>query len=139
MLALQMIRKKKVNKKKSFNDSINLIPMINLIFLLLIFFLLTGVIQKKDDTDVSIPTSFFGKKKSEIKETLTIKKGGVFIWKNEIINKENLDKILDSNNKIIINIDEEASIQKFNEIIKIFKSKKINKIFINVKHKNDKI
>ena len=134
MLALQMIRKKK-NKKK-FNDSINLIPMINLIFLLLIFFLLTGVIRY---TDVSIPTSFFGKKKSEIKETLTIKKGGIFIWKNEIINKENLDKILDSNNKIIINIDEEASIQKFNEIIKIFKSKKINKIFINVKHKNDKI
>lgn len=139
MLALQMIRKKKENKRKNFNDSINLIPMINLIFLLLIFFLLTGVIQKKDDTDVSIPTSFFGKKKSEIKETLTIKKGGVFIWKNEIINKESLDKILDSNNKIIINIDEEASIQKFNEIIKIFKSKKINKIFINVKHKNDKI
>ena len=139
MLALQMIRKKKENKRKNFNDSINLIPMINLIFLLLIFFLLTGVIQKKDDTDVSIPTSFFGKKKSEIKETLTIKKGGVFIWKNEIINKESLDKILDNNNKIIINIDEEASIQKFNEIIKIFKSKKINKIFINVKHKNDKI
>ena len=37
--------------------------MINLIFLLLIFFLLTGVIQKKDVVDVSIPESFFGKKK----------------------------------------------------------------------------
>ena len=43
-----MIRLRKNNKKKEFNDSINLIPMINLIFLLLIFFLLTGVIQKKD-------------------------------------------------------------------------------------------
>ena len=42
-----MIRLRKNNKKKDFNDSINLIPMINLIFLLLIFFLLTGVIQKK--------------------------------------------------------------------------------------------
>ena len=44
-----MIRLRKNNKKKEFNDSINLIPMINLIFLLLIFFLLTGVIQKKDE------------------------------------------------------------------------------------------
>ena len=58
-----MIRLRKNNKKKDFNDSINLIPMINLIFLLLIFFLLTGVIQKKDEIEVTIPESFFGKKK----------------------------------------------------------------------------
>ena len=59
-----MIRLRKNNKKKGFNDSINLIPMINLIFLLLIFFLLTGVIQKKDEVEVTIPESFFGKKKT---------------------------------------------------------------------------
>ena len=39
------------------------------------------------------------------------------------INKENIKKILESNNKIIINIDEETSIENFNEVIKIFKSK----------------
>ena len=49
---------------------LDLIPMINVVFLLLIFFLLTGVIQKKDDTDVSIPTSFFGKKKVKLKKRL---------------------------------------------------------------------
>ena len=58
-----MIRLRKNNKKKEFNDSINLIPMINLIFLLLIYYLLTGVIQKKDEIEVTIPESFFGKKK----------------------------------------------------------------------------
>ena len=71
-----MNRKRIFSKKKNLDDSINLIPMINLIFLLLIFFLLTGVIQKKEVVDVSIPESFFGKKKNELKETLTIKKDG---------------------------------------------------------------
>ena len=37
--------------------------MINLIFLLLIFFLLTGVVQKKDEVEVTIPESFFWEKK----------------------------------------------------------------------------
>ena len=78
------------------------------------------------------------KKKNELKETLTIKKDGSYFWKNEKINKENIKKILESNNKIIINIDEETSIENFNEVIKIFKSKELKKIFINVKHKNDK-
>ena len=133
-----MNRKRIFSKKKNLNDSINLIPMINLIFLLLIFFLLTGVIQKKDVVDVSIPESFFGKKKNELKETLTITKDGSYYWKNEKINKENIKKILESNNKIIINIDEETSIENFNEVIKIFKSKELKKVFINVKHKNDK-
>ena len=139
MLALQMIRKKKVNKKKSFNDSINLIPMINLIFLLLIFFLLTGVIQKKDEIEVTIPESFFGEKKIELKETLTVRKDGSFLWNNREVEKEDILNILENDSKIIINIDEEASIKKFNELIKLFKMKEIKKVFINVKHKNDKI
>ena len=62
-LLFQMIQKKKFYKEKSLSESINLIPMINLIFLLLIFFLLTGVIQKKDDKEVNIPESYYGKKK----------------------------------------------------------------------------
>ena len=133
-----MIRLRK-NKKKEFNDSINLIPMINLIFLLLIFFLLTGVIQKKDEIEVTIPESFFGEKKIELKETLTVRKDGSFLWNNREVEKEDILNILENDSKIIINIDEEASIKKFNELIKIFKMKEIKKVFINVKHKNDKI
>lgn len=134
-----MIRLRKNNKKKEFNDSINLIPMINLIFLLLIFFLLTGVIQKKDEIEVTIPESFFGEKKIELKETLTVRKDGSFLWNNREVEKEDILNILENDSKIIINIDEEASIKKFNELIKIFKMKEIKKVFINVKHKNDKI
>ena len=135
-----MIRlRKKNNKKKEFNDSINLIPMINLIFLLLIFFLLTGVIQKKDEIEVTIPESFFGEKKIELKETLTVRKDGSFLWNNREVEKEDILSILENDSKIIINIDEEASIKKFNELIKLFKMKEIKKVFINVKHKNDKI
>ena len=134
-----MIRLRKNNKKKEFNDSINLIPMINLIFLLLIFFLLTGVIQKKDEVEITIPESFFGKKKIELKETLTVRKDGSFLWNNREVEKEDILSILENDSKIIINIDEEASIKKFNELIKLFKMKEIKKVFINVKHKNDKI
>ena len=134
-----MIRLRKNNKKKEFNDSINLIPMINLIFLLLIFFLLTGVIQKKYQIEVTIPESFFGKKKIELKETLTVRKDGSFLWNNREVEKEDILNILENDSKIIINIDEEASIKKFNELIKLFKMKEIKKVFINVKHKNDKI
>lgn len=134
-----MIRLRKNNKKKEFNDSINLIPMINLIFLLLIFFLLTGVIQKKDEIEVTIPESFFGEKKIELKETLTVRKDGSFLWNNREVEKEDILSILENDSKIIINIDEETSIKKFNELIKLFKMKEIKKVFINVKHKNDKI
>ena len=134
-----MIRLRKNNKKKEFNDSINLIPMINLIFLLLIFFLLTGVIQKKDEIEVTIPESFFGEKKIELKETLTVRKDGSFLWNNSEVEKEDILNILENDSKIIINIDEETSIKKFNELIKLFKMKEIKKVFINVKHKNDKI
>ena len=78
-------------------------------------------------------------KKIEEKEVLTIKKDGSLIWNNKEIDFTSLKSLLDVNNKIIINIDEETSIQNFNNVIKIFKSKEIKKIFINVKHKNDKI
>ena len=86
-----MIQKRKI-KHKDLRESINLIPMINLIFLLLIFFLLTGVIQKKDTVDVNIPESFYGKKKIEEKEVLTIKKDGSLIWNNKEIEFTNLKK-----------------------------------------------
>ena len=134
MLPFQMIHKKKINKKKDLSESINLIPMINLIFLLLIFFLLTGVIQKKDTIEVNIPESSYGEKKNKERETLTIKKDGSIFWNNDEIDKEGLRDLLNSKSNLIINVDEETSIQNFNEVIKSFKSKGIKEIFINVKH-----
>ena len=97
----------------------------------------SSVIQKKENTGVIIPESFFGKKKNEIKETLTITKDGSYLWKNEIIDEESLKGILQNDSDVIVNIDEGTSIQKFNEVVSIFKSKNIKKIFISVRHKND--
>ena len=95
--------------------------------------------KKKDEIEVTIPESFFWKKKIELKETLTVRKDGSFLWNNREVEKEDILNILENDSKIIINIDEEASIKKFNELIKLFKMKEIKKVFINVKHKNDKI
>ena len=133
-----MIRKKRNSKKINLGDSVNLIPMINIIFLLLIFFLLTGVIQKKDESNISLPESFFGKKKVNVKKELTISSDGKILFKNF---PNNLDYIrsmkIVSDEILIINIDEKAKIRRFNEIVNIFKSKGLKKIYINVKHKND--
>ena len=58
-----------------------------------------------------------------------MKKDGSFLWNNEVINIEDLKKIIDKNSNIIINIDEKTSIQNLNKIIKVFKLKKIKKKF----------
>jgi len=133
-----MIRKKRNSKKKNFGDSVNLIPMINIIFLLLIFFLLTGVIQKKDESNISLPESFFGKKKVNVKKELTISSDGKILFKNSPTNLDSLRSMkIISDEILVINIDEKAKIRRFNEIVNIFKSKGLKKIYINVKHKND--
>ena len=133
-----MIRKKRNIKKINFGDSINLIPMINIIFLLLIFFLLTGVIQKKDESNISLPESFFGKKKVIVKKELTISSDGKILFKNSPTNLDSIRSMkIISDEILVINIDENAKIRRFNEIVKIFKSKGLKKIYINVKHKND--
>ena len=127
-----MIRKKRNNKETNLGDSVNLIPMINIIFLLLIFFLLTGVIQKKDESNIALPESFFGKKK------LTIDSEGKILFENSTANLDFLKSMeIISDQIIVINTDEKAKIKRFNEIVKIFKSKGLKKIYINVKHKND--
>ena len=58
---------------------------------------------------------------------LTIKKDGSLIWNNKEIEFTNLKSLLSDNDNIIINIDKETSIQNFNKVIKIFKSKEIKK------------
>ena len=133
-----MIRKKRNIKKINFGDSVNLIPMINIIFLLLIFFLLTGVIQKKDESNISLPESFFGKKKVIVKKELTISSDGKILFKNSPTNLDSIRSMkIISDEILVINIDEKAKIRRFNEIVNIFKSKGLKKIYINVKHKND--
>ena len=133
-----MIRKKRNIKKINFGDSVNLIPMINIIFLLLIFFLLTGVIQKKDESNISLPESFFGKKKVNEKKELTISSDGKILFKNSPSNLDSIKSMkIISDEILVINIDEKAKIRRFNEIVNIFKSKGLKKIYINVKHKND--
>ena len=133
-----MIRKKRNIKKINFGDSVNLIPMINIIFLLLIFFLLTGVIQKKNESNISLPESFFGKKKVNEKKELTISSDGKILFKNSPSNLDSIRSMkIISDEILVINIDEKAKIRRFNEIVNIFKSKGLKKIYINVKHKND--
>ena len=133
-----MIRKKRNKNKINLGDSVNLIPMINIIFLLLIFFLLTGVIQKKDESGIVLPESFFGKKKVNLKKELTVDSDGSIIFEKSPANLDLLKSMeIISDEVIVINIDEKAKIKRFNEIIKIFKSKGLKKIYINVKHKND--
>ena len=127
-----------MKKETNLSDSVNLIPMINIIFLLLIFFLLTGIIQKKDDSGIALPESFFGQKKINLKKELTLKSNGKISFENSTVNISFLRSMkIISDQTIILNIDEKAKIEKFNEIVKVFKSKGLKKIYINVKHKND--
>ncbi|MEE2695097.1 MAG: biopolymer transporter ExbD [Pseudomonadota bacterium] len=127
--------KKISTKQKDLSETINLIPMINLIFLLLIFFLLTGVIQKKERNDIERPSSNNGIEKeltgNEI--LLTIKDNNKFVFENNIISYEQLDQIIHSSDKrYLVDIDKDAKISTFNNLIKKFKEKKIKKIFLKV-------
>ncbi len=72
ILVLQMILINRKEKKKSLNELVNLIPMINLVFLLLIFFLLTGVIQKKETEIVNRPFSNFSNERNNLENEMII-------------------------------------------------------------------
>ena len=132
----------KINKKRSknLNESVNMIPMINIIFLLLIFFLLTGVIQKKDRANITIPESLYGVKKDQSAKGLNninININGGIQWNDQIIELSELVEIrLDENSKILLNVDKNAKIKKLNEVFEILKNKGIKKVLMNVRHKN---
>tara|TARA_Y100000589_G_C26887391_1_gene520594 strand:- start:214 stop:609 length:396 start_codon:yes stop_codon:yes gene_type:complete len=122
--------------KKHVSDSINLIPMINLVFLLLIFFLLTGVVSKKESIKIIRPFSIYGLQ-NEIKEkelSFTVLGSQIF-YDGKKITKSDLEKLANSMQKIVLNIDKNVKILDFNEIIKILKKKKIKRIFVNVSEK----
>ena len=99
---------------------------------------MTGVIQKKNESNISLPESFFGKKKVNEKKELTISSDGKILFKNSPSNLDSIKSMkIISDEILVINIDEKAKIRRFNEIVNIFKSKGLKKIYINVKHKND--
>ena len=127
--------KKLRNQSKSLDETINLIPMINLIFLLLIFFLLTGVISKKDSGLIERPISSYGVEQNVDKKSMIslINKENQIYFNDEKINIDRFEKILDSGSeKYIIDIDKNAKIFLLNDIISTMKAKKIDKVFLKV-------
>jgi len=64
---------------------------------------------------------------------LTIKGDNKLVFENNIILYEELDQIIHSSNKrYLVDIDKNAKISTFNNLIKKFKEKKIKKIFLKV-------
>ena len=133
-----MIPKFRFKKEVNLSDSINLIPMINLVFLLLIFFLLTGIIQKKEDPSILIPESDQGMKKDSFSDNYTIQvnENGILKLNEKIIKSEDLNKLKNNIDVLILNIDKNIKIKKTNEIFKDLKSAGFEKIFLNVTEKD---
>ena len=133
---------KKSQRPNKTLEMVNLIPMINLIFLLLIFFLLTGVISKKDSSDITRPESEFANEVEIDSQSIvfTINKNNEILYENKSLNIEELSNFIQSkNNKYILDLDKESSIHFFNRIMKEFKEKDIKKVFVKVIEKeNDK-
>ena len=130
-----MIKNKSRIQKKKLSDTINLIPMINLIFLLLIFFLLTGVVSKKDSIKVERHVSEFGQEIEFVKDEVTfiINNENEIIYENEIITVEDVSKFINSTEiKHTIDIDKNAKVSTFNEIIKKLKDGNLKKVYIKV-------
>ena len=121
-------------------EMVNLIPMINLIFLLLIFFLLTGVVSKKDSNEISRPESEFGNEVEINNQNIvfTVNKKNEILYENKKLKIEELSNfILSKNKKYILDLDKDASIHFFNRIMKKFKEKDINKVFVKVIEKEN--
>ena len=148
-----MIRNNKLNRKKNIDDSVNLIPMINLVFLLLIFFLLTGVIQKKEDPTILVPESKQGMRKNNvtISQTIQIDENGIIKMEGNLLKFEfKTDKnqlILTKGNlrnrDINVNFDSTIKFNPFFDInskivIKEFNDKFFNKINLEKILKNNK-
>ena len=131
---------KKSQRPNKTLEMVNLIPMINLIFLLLIFFLLTGVVSKKDSNDISRPESEFANEVEIDNQNIvfTINKENQILYENKKLKIEELSNfILSKDKKYILDLDKDASIHFFNRIMKKFKEKDINKVFVKVIEKEN--
>ena len=128
-------------KEKVLEESINLIPMINIIFLLLIFFLLTGVVQKKNKLDIIVPESSHGEK-STLNDNkpiiISINYEGSYFLNDERVSIENFDRqILSKKSYIIINIDQKTKINELNKFFNLLKNNEVEKVHLNVRKKSD--
>ncbi len=131
---------KKFNKSKKSLEMVNLIPMINLIFLLLVFFLLTGVISKKESTDIDRPASEFGNDVKKFNQDIVIgvNSDNKIVYQNNEINFDKAkDLITSKEKKYILNLDKESSIQLFNKLMQEMKNKGIEKVFVRVSEKKN--
>ena len=127
-------------KEKVLEESINLIPMINIIFLLLIFFLLTGVVQKKNKLDIVIPESIHGEKSTLNKKSviISIDDEGSYFFNDEKVSIRNFNKqILSNETNIIINIDQKTKINDLNKVFDLLKNNEVKKVHLNVREKSD--
>ena len=114
--------------------------MINLIFLLLVFFLLTGVIGKKDSYDIKRPESEFANDVDKVVMDIVLginSKNKILYQNNEIGFNEVKNLIISKENKYIIDLDKEASIYLFNNLMQEMKKKEIKKVFVRVSEKKD--
>ena len=134
---MHLKKSKRTNKSL---EMVNLIPMINLIFLLLIFFMLTGVVSRKDSNEITRPESEFGRQ-VEIENgniVFTINKENEIFYENKKLNIEEISNFIESKKqKYILDLDQESSIHFFNRIIKKFKEKNIEKVFVKVVNKEN--
>ena len=128
-------------KEKVLEESINLIPMINIIFLLLIFFLLTGVVQKKNKLDIVIPESIHGEKSTlnnNKSVVISIDDEGSYFFNDERVSIENFDRqILSKESFIVINIDQKTKINDLNKFFDLLKNNEVEKVHLNVRKKSD--
>ena len=132
--------KKLYKQNNDLGNSVNLIPMINLIFLLLIFFMLTGVVRKKDSSEIEKPTSLFGeeRKKNDSLKMLKLNSKNKIFFEGREIKIVDIESIFNSDEKnLILEIDKNSDIFFFNKIMKELKKKKIEKIFIKVQEEID--
>ena len=132
--------KKLYKQNNDLGNSINLIPMINLIFLFLIFFMLTGVVRKKDSSEIEKPTSLFGeeRKKNEGLKMLKLNSKNKIFFEEREIKIVDIESIFNSDEKnLILEIDKNSDIYFFNKIMKELKKENIEKIFIKVQEEID--
>ena len=132
--------KKLYKQNNDLGNSVNLIPMINLIFLLLIFFMLTGVVRKKDSSEIEKPTSLFGeeRKKNDSLKMLKLNSKNKIFFEEREIKIVDIETIFNSDEKnLILEIDKNSDIYFFNKIMKELKKENIEKIFIKVQEEID--
>ena len=140
MLISQMNRNKRITK--SINDSIDLIPMINLIFLLLIFFMLTRVIKKKDILDIKRAESIHGVESKVLNDEtlLSLNQDGKIYVNNILTELDNLENSIDfTKSKLVIDVDKRVKILEFNKLLDKIKELNKKKVFIKVIESNDDI